>query len=252
MKHTHYSYCVFYLEEKYYKDINKDLKDSGYKHVKAIVPTIKYIDHQSSRGRYIDTEVPLLFNYGFIRIPTDRVFNRAYMNKLKRSIPGIRGWLKSTEPLHRNRGKKLRVDNADTFDDFSQIARVSRKEIKRFIDISKENSRLRFEDITSINIGDYITLRHYPYIGIDAIVKDIDWSNQRVRLLIYPETYKIFNWLPMELVIYSVYENFDPRKLLSDQQRGDLSRISNDHNPVPNKKHFKVNKARFNKKDRRV
>lgn len=243
MKVAHYSYCVFYLEEKYYKDINKDLKDNGYKHVKAIIPTVKFIDHQSSRGRYVDVEVPILFNYGFMRVPTDKVFNRQYMTKLRRSIPGIRGWLKNTEPLHRSRGKKPRIDNLEVFDDFSQIARVSKKEVKRFLDISKENSRLKFEDITAIHVDDFITLRHYPYIGVDAIIKDIDWENQRVKLLTYPQTYRITSWLPMELVIYSVYEDFDPRKLISDQQKGDLSRLTNEQlTRIPNKKHLKATK----------
>lgn len=246
MKSTHYSYCIFYLEEKYYKYINKDLKDNGYKHVKAIVPTIKFIDHQSSRGRYVDTEVPLLFNYGFMRVPTDRVFDRQYMAKMKKSIPGIRGWLKNTETLHRSRGKRPRVDNLDIFDDFSQIARVPRSEVRRFLAITKENSRLKFEDITTLHINDYIILRHYPYIGVDAIVKEVDWDNQRVRLLTYPETYKILSWLPMELVIYSVYEDFDPRKLLADQRKGDINRITNDQvTKIPNKRHPKTQKLNY-------
>lgn len=246
MKSTHYSYCVFYLEEKYYKDINNDLKDNGYKHVRAIIPTIKFIDHQSSRGRYVDTEVPLLFNYGFMRVPTDRVFDRQYMAKMKKRIPGIRGWLKNTETLHRGRGKRLRVDNLDIFDDFSQVAIVQRSEVRRFLDITKENSRLKFEDITTLHINDYITLRHYPYIGVDAIVKEVDWDNQRVRLLTYPETYKILSWLPMELVIYSVYEDFDPRKLLADQRKGDINRITNDQiTKIPNKRHIKTQKLNY-------
>ena len=234
------------MEEKYYKDINKDLKDNGYKHVRAIIPTIKFIDHQSSRGRYVDTEVPLLFNYGFMIVPTDRVFDRQYMARMKKSIPGIRGWLKNTETLHRGRGKRPRVDNLDIFDDFSQIARVPRSEVRRFLAITKENSRLKFEDITTLHINDYITLRHYPYIGVDAIVKEVDWNNQRVRLLTYPETYKILSWLPMELVIYSVYEDFDPRKLLADQRKGDIDRITNDQvTKIPNKRHLKTQKLNY-------
>lgn len=239
MKRTHYSYCVFYLDEKYYKDINKDLKDNGYKHIRAIIPTVKYIDHQSSRGRYIDTEVPILFNYGFIKMPTNKVFDRQYMSKLRRSIPGIKGWLKNTETLHRSRGRRHRVDNIDIFDDYSQVAIVPRSEVRRFLAISRENSRLKFEDITTLHVGDFITLRHYPYIGVDAIVKDIDWENQKVKLLTYPQTYCIINWLPIELVIYSVYEDFDPRKLLADQRKGDLNRVP-DNYPVkiPEKRHI--------------
>ena len=238
MKHTHYSYCIFYIEEKFYKTINQDLEGNGYKHVKAIIPTIKYISHQSSRGNYVDNEVPILFNYGFMRVPTNKVFDRHYMNKMKRDIPGIRGWLKNTETLHRGRGRKHRVDNLDIFDDFSQIAIVKRKEVKKFIAISKENHRLKFEDITTLHKDDFIILRHYPYEGVGAIIKDIDWDRQRVKVLTYPQTYKITSWLPMDLVIYSVYEDFDPRKLLSDQQKGDLSRIPDNHQMnVPIKKY---------------
>ena len=97
-----------------------------------------------------------------------------------------------------------------------------------------------------MHINDYITLRHYPYIGVDAIVKEVDWDNQRVRLLTYPETYKILSWLPMELVIYSVYEDFDPRKLLADQRKGDINRITNDQvTKIPNKRHLKTQKLNY-------
>jgi hypothetical protein len=181
-----------------------------------------------------------------MKVPTDRVFDRQYMAKMKKLIPGIRGWLKNTETLHRGRGKRPRVDNLDIFDDFSQIARVPRSEVRRFLAITKENSRLKFEDITTLHINDYITLRHYPYIGVDAIVKEVDWDNQRVRLLTYPETYKILSWLPMELVIYSVYEDFDPRKLLADQRKGDIDRITNDQvTKIPNKRHLKTQKLNY-------
>lgn len=241
MKRTHYSYCVFYLEEKSYKYINQDLKDNGYRFVRAIIPTIKFIDHQSSRGKYIDTEVPILFNYGFMKIPTKYIYNRQYMAKMRNSIPGIRCWLKNTETLHRNRGKKKRVDNNDVFDDFSQVATVSRKDIRRLLAISRENSRLKFEDVTSVKVGDFITLRHYPYIGVDAIIEEIDWEKQRIKLLVYPQTYKIHNWLPMEFVIYSVYEDFDPMRLLSEQQRGNLDRLSNESiNRLPGKRHIRT------------
>jgi hypothetical protein len=170
------------------------------------------------------------------------------MNKMKRVIPGIRGWLKNTETLHRGRGKRPRVDNVDVFDDFSQIARVPRSEVRRFLAITRENSRLKFEDITALHPGDFITLRHYPYIGVDAIVEEVDWSGQRVRLLTYPQTYKIVSWLPIELVIYSVYEDFDPRKLLVDQQKGDLSRITKDQvSSIPNKRHLKSKKLNYQK-----
>lgn len=31
MKRIPYSYCIFYIERKYYQNINKELKEKGYK-----------------------------------------------------------------------------------------------------------------------------------------------------------------------------------------------------------------------------
>ena len=230
MKRTHYSYCIFYLENKYYQNINKDLKESGYHHIRAIVPTIRFITKNSSRGKDVYQEEPLLFNYGFLKIPTEFVYDRSFLNKLKKRITGIMGWLRNTESLHRKRGKKARVDNAEDFDDYSQVAIVPRKEVRRFLAIARENKRLSIEDISSVNVGDYIELRHYPYIGADAIVKEIDTAKDRIKLQIYPQSSKVETWLPMDMVIYSVYENYDPRKLLVDQCRKpyDVDRISNE------------------------
>ncbi len=250
MKSTHYSYCIFYLENKYYQNINKDLKESGYHHIRAIIPTIRFITKNSSRGKDVYQEEPLLFNYGFMKIPTSLVYNRQFLNKLKRNIPGILGWLKNTEPLHRKRGKKARVENAEDFDDFSQVAIVSRKEVHRFLQISRENKRLSIEEISSIHVNDYIELRHYPYIGADAIIKDIDLENDRVKLQIYPQNSSIETWLPLDMVIYSVYENYDPRKLLADQCRKayDMDRISNESLETK----LNLKKAKRNKKHKKL
>lgn len=250
MKRTHYSYCVFYLEDKYYQNINKDLKESGYRHIRAIIPTIRFITKNSSRGKDVYQEEPLLFNYGFMKIPTSLVYNRQFLNKLKKGISGIRCWLKNTESLHRKRGNKARVDNAEDFDDFSQVAIVPRKEVRRFLQISRENKRLSIEDISSIHVDDYIELRHYPYIGADAVVKEVDLKNDRVKLQIYPQSSKVETWLPLDMVVYSVYENYDPRKLLADQCRKayDMDRISNESLEA----RMSLKKSKRNKKHNKI
>lgn len=229
MRLTHYSYCIFYLENKYYKTINSDLKECGYHHIRAIIPTVRFIKKNSSRGKEVYQEEPILFNYGFMKIPTKLIYDRLFLNKLKRNISGIRSWLKHNEPLHRKRGKKARVDNAEDFDDYSQVATVPYSEVRRFIAISRENNHLSRADISTVRVGDYIMLRHYPYIGADAVVLEVDKSKSRIFLQIYPQSSKIETWLPTDMVIYSVYENYDPRKLLADQyHKFDVDRVSNE------------------------
>lgn len=225
-KHTPYKYCIFYIERKYYDRINKELKEKGYDKIKAIIPTVSILK-KTTKGKMIFEDVPVLFNYGFMRIPTELAYSRPFLNKLKRSISGIRTWLRDTETLH-PRKKKARIDNAEDFDDFSLVATCSRKDVRRFIRISKDNKRFSVEDLVNVEIGDYIVLRGYPYEGIDATVLEVDHLCKRVKVLIYPEMGKMEVWLPFDNVIYSVYQNYDPDKLFANQGDFDPNQITSE------------------------
>lgn len=231
-RRINYSYCIFYLNNKYYKDINKELKVRGYHHIRAIIPTVKFIKNISSRGNIIYQEEPLLFSYGFMKIPTSLAYDRIYLNKLKKSIPGIRGWLKDSEPLHRKRGRKRRVDNAEDFDDYSKVAMIPRSVARKFVEIAHTNNHLTYSDITSIKEGDYIRLSTYPFIGADAIVLSVDYELNKVRLHLYPGAggkSKLKIWVPIDLVVHNVYQNYNPRVLLTDQREFNLDRLPNNY-----------------------
>lgn len=225
-KHTPYKYCIFYIERKYYDRINKELKEKGYDKIKAIIPTVSILK-KTTKGKMVFEDVPVLFNYGFMRIPTELAYSRPFLNKLKRSISGIRTWLRDTETLH-PRKKKARIDNAEDFDDFSLVATCSRKDVRRFIRISKDNKRFSVEDLVNVEIGDYIVLRGYPYEGVDATVLEVDHLCKRVKVLIYPEMGKMEVWLPFDNVIYSVYQNYDPDKLFANQGDFDPNQITSE------------------------
>lgn len=63
------------------------------------------------------------------------------MNKLRRQIPGIRGWVKSPETIFDKKIKK-RIDNAEDWDDFSKVATVPRSEVFRFKRLAKKNKNI--------------------------------------------------------------------------------------------------------------
>ena len=163
---TPYVYCIFRLDRKFYKRINSDLKSRGYKNVKAIIPTISVLK-KSRKGNNEYDDVPLLFNYGFLRMKPEKAFDRYYLNKLKRDIPGILSFLKSLD--YRPKRKRLRVDNAEDFDDYSVVATVTKEEVKKYRNMSKANKIFSADDITRVAIGDYVVLRGYPFEGIPAI-----------------------------------------------------------------------------------
>lgn len=225
-KNTPYSYCIFYLERKYFDFINRELKEKGYNQVKAFIPTVSILK-KTAKGKMIFEDEPVLFDYGFMRMPSELAFSRPFLNKLRRDISGIRTWLQNTETLHK-RKKKIRIDNYEDFDDFSLVATCSRKEVRRFMRISKENKRFSVEDLVNVKIGDYLVLRGYPYEGIDATVLEVDYLCKRVKVLIYPEMGRMEVWLPFDNVIYSVYHNYDPDKLFANSLDYDPNQITSE------------------------
>lgn len=212
---TKYVYCIFYVERKFFLSINDELTSKGYKHIKAIVPTVKILK-KTVRSRQVYEEVPILFNYGFMRMKSNLAFKRDFLNKLKREIQGIRGWLKSNESLHTKKKKKARVENAEDWDDFSIVAVCKKSEVRRFQRMSKLNKQFSMDDL-NIQKGDYLVLRGYPYEGVDATVISVDYNNKTVKLLLYPESGKMILTLPFDNVIHSVYQNCDPDILLVDR-----------------------------------
>lgn len=217
-------YCIFYLERDYYTRIDKDLESKGYGNIRAIIPTVRVLK-KVVHNREVYEEVPILFNYAFMRIPRDKAYSRDFMNKLKKQIPGIRGWVKAPETLHPKK-KKRRIDNMDIFDDFSIVATATKKEVRYFQRLSKQNKRFSVQDIMNIHVGDYLVLKGYPYDGIDATVIDVNHNTKMVKLLLYPQMGKMEISLPFDQVIDTVYSNYDPELLSVSDQEIDMATIT--------------------------
>lgn len=220
---TPYVYCIFRLDRKFYKRINSDLKCRGYKHVKSIVPTISVLK-KSRKGKNEYEDVPLLFNYGFIKMKPEKAFDRYYLNKLKRDIPGILSFMKSLD--YRPKRKRLRVDNAEDFDDYSMVATITKEEVKKYRRMSKANKIFSVNDITRVAIGDYVVLRGYPFEGIPAIILESNLNTRKMLVKLYPEMDGSLEIeVPMENVLYSAYHESDEYKMYSTDYDTDLSRI---------------------------
>lgn len=220
---TPYVYCIFRLDRKFYKRINSDLRCRGYKYVKAIVPTISVLK-KSRKGKNEYEDVPLLFNYGFIKMKPEKAFDRYYLNKLKRDIPGILSFMKSLD--YRPKRKRLRVDNAEDFDDYSVVATITKEEVKKYRRMSKANKIFSVSDITRVAIGDYVVLRGYPFEGIPAIILESNLTTKTMLVKLYPEMDGSLEIeVPMENVLYSAYHESDEYKLYSTDYETDLSQI---------------------------
>lgn len=214
MKRTPYKWVLFHIDSKYHTHISKELDYKGYDDIKVCIPTL-HILRKRSKGKDIYEDVPLLFNYGFLRMPTEKAYSRPFLNKLKKDIAGIHSFVKSLESIHPKK-KRKRIDNAEDFDDFSIVATVPRKEVHRFKRLSKENQIYTKDEIVNLPIGSYVVLRGYPFEGVPATVEDINLTTKMVTLLLYPEDGKMIRKLPFENVVYSIYHNYDEDKLYAN------------------------------------
>jgi len=191
--------------------------------VKAIVPTISVLK-KSRKGKNEYEDVPLLFNYGFIKMKPEKAFDRYYLNKLKRDIPGILSFMKSLD--YRPKRKRLRVDNAEDFDDYSMVATITKEEVKKYRRMSKANKIFSVNDITRVAIGDYVVLRGYPFEGIPAIILESNLNTRKMLVKLYPEMDGSLEIeVPMENVLYSAYHESDEYKMYSTDYDTDLSII---------------------------
>lgn len=210
-KRKKYTYCIFYLEKKLWKKIPEQIEEAGYntKLVKAVVPTVNVL-RKTIKGKMIFEETPVLFNYGFIKMPTECAFSRPFLNRMKKKIPGIHSWLKDTLTLHPKK-KRIRIDNAEDWDDFSIVASASRKDVRRFLKISRDNKKFSLDDLINHKPGDYVTLKGYPYEGVGATVKEVNYKDRTITvelLVLGGNTMPLT--LPFDHVLYSVYLNYDP------------------------------------------
>lgn len=227
MKRPPYTYAICRLDHKFWPYINQELKDRGYKHIRAIIPVVK-VPLRSKAGHNDYKEVPLLFNYGFIRMNTEKAFNRQFLRKLKTQIPGITGWVHNTVTMHPRKQRK-RIDNAEDWDDFSQVATVKKSDIKFYRRMARSKNIYSKSDIINLKIGEYITLHGYPFEGMGAQVLDINLTTKYISLGIPMGKGNIEVQMPLDQVLYSIYNDFNEEEFINQSENknienyGDLS-----------------------------
>lgn len=218
-------YCIFYLEKKYFHNTQKQLQEAGFHKLKAIIPMVKILK-KTIKGKMQFVEEPVLFNYGFIKMPSEFAYDRQFLNKVKKSIPGIHHWLRDTDTLHPKK-KRRRIDNAEDWDDFSLVATCPRKDVRRFLKISRENHQYSLDDFVKVTPGTFVQLKGYPYDGMNATVKKVDHTTRTVELdMVTLMGGSLTLTLPFDNVIYSVYKDYDPDVIYASFLDMDMNQVT--------------------------
>ena len=224
-----YVYCICRVDTKFWKGINSSLQERGYSDIKCFVPTVQVLSSSKDK-KHQYKDVPLLFNYGFVRMRSTQAYNRQFLRELSQNVQGITGFLKSLDYMH---PKKLRrrIDNAEDWDDFSKVATVSREEFKYYRDLAKANQIYHLSDV-AVKAGETVILKKYPFDGLIAKVLDFNFSNKTVMVEIYPGNGSVIKLqLPLDNILYTPYDNYDEDNLLVNSSNWDVESLPEGEEP---------------------
>lgn len=207
MDPTRFVWAVAYINRNFIPTIDRDLKKFGLINIRAYVPTVRVLRKQFKNKQHFE-EVPLLFNYGFFRMPYEDGCNKDFLMRLKAMVGGIYNWLYTPDFSEEVDGHILARLMVET---------VKIKDIARLKRASLLNSIYSSDDLNHINKGDYIVLHGYPFDGIPAEILSVNAKREdvRVRLILGESNLFQETTVAFSNIFYSIYANFD-EPLLTD------------------------------------
>jgi hypothetical protein len=200
-------WVICYIDASNLRFLKRDLsRFPKYRLIKVYIPTVKILTKQF-KGRSIFEEVPLLFNYGFFEVPNYFIYNPHFLDKMKKEIRCIYGWVK--DPANTIQEKpKLRLDykNANS-ENPNGVALATTEEIVTLMDLATEGSTFAKEDVNKLRPGIIVVLKGYPFEGLNAEIIAVDDKKKEVEVRLLLETHMSHIKLSFDNVFYSVYHS---------------------------------------------
>lgn len=198
-------WIVAYIDSKFLKHTEKELKKyPEYKLVEAYIPTVKILKKTFKKENFFE-EVPLLFNYGFFKVPRKYAIYKDYLDQMQKNISCIYGWVRDAANTIEEK-PVLRVDGKSVYDkrkigklnkkkktikfeaepeDIYPFATASSEDISRLIRDTKGIGAHDSGEIELLVPGSIITLRGYPFEGVQAEVVEVDHKKKKVNVKIH-------------------------------------------------------------------
>lgn len=182
-------WCIALIDFKQVSTIGRGLDGMGIKHELGI-PMVTVLRKRFKNKEFFE-DVPLMFNYGFIKIPNKVAMNKDLLLQIKDRVPGIFSWMFKSDKT------PYLVEN------------VKPQIVERLMEMSRKISIFSKSDLDLIKSGDLITLKGYPFDGLPATVIEINKKSKKVRVnLFIMDSYREVV-VDFENIFYSIYSNFD-------------------------------------------
>lgn len=165
-------WCIAFVDSEKISTVNDQIEKAKLP-IKALIPSVKVIT-KKFKGKIFFTEVPLLFNYGFFKIPVSYTHNKDRMESIKSAIPTIFSWMYNHEKSEKQENGHYTPRIIVETTKFQEIIRLKRIGLLRSVYSSV--------DIDNLQKGSYIVLKGYPFDNIPAEVISINKKAEKVKV----------------------------------------------------------------------
>ena len=173
-------WVLAYINRDFIVRAETELKRYGHDDIEAYIPTVRLLK-KKFKGKNVFEFVPLLFNYGFFKIPYHKAINPDFLMELRHHITCIYAWVKDPAKIHNNT-TNLSKDNSNFIDAIPQVAIATDKELATLLEASESMSIHCAEDLERFKPGDHLILEGYPFEGMPAEIISINPKKKEVKV----------------------------------------------------------------------
>lgn len=214
-----YIWLIAYINSEYVEKISHDLaKDERFRRVQVCVPMVK-VAKKKHKGEVEYKEVPMLFNYGFIKLPVRYMADVEFLKDLRTHVAAIIGFVKDPVNVMRNTQIKSRPSLPTKT---LPYAIASEEEVANLLKAQEGMSIYTGDDISNLYPGAFVTLAGYPFDGIDAEIIEIHHQQRTALVKLSSASLCQRVKVSFDNLIYSVYSSSDelPSKVRSIEDLG--------------------------------
>lgn len=213
-------WVIAYINREFIDIAKEEIKRYNHKDIEVYIPTVRVLKKKFKNKNHFEF-VPLLFNYGFFKIPYNKVMNPEYLSELRQQITCIYGWVKDPAKIQVDNRSGLKMDNSNFVDALPTVAIATDEEVIRLVKSSESMDIFDEKDLGMIKPGDIIKLNGYPFDDMLAEVININPKKREVKVSLYMDLIIKEITVSFENVYYSIYKNHD--ESLSDNSTDDLA-----------------------------
>jgi len=186
--------------------LNTDLrKYPKYRLLEVYIPVINILK-KKLKGKNHFESVPLLFNYGFFKVPKYFIPNPHFLDEMRKDLRCLYSWV--TDPITLT--SKRSIDKPIGLYNPRGIALATEREIKRLRIQEKAQSIYSAKDIDTLFEGKIIILKKYPFENLPATIESIDRDRKKVMVILNLDTPMAARPISVsfENIFYSAYQNY--------------------------------------------